>query len=93
MTTDLKNNLHKPMSIAVPIFISFVIVVGAMFSGDAFAVDGNYSSPYATQWSDRSVRVSIPDETFVGMLLVIANLVVAGGYSIRDKLRRRHTVA
>lgn len=67
---------------------AILVIVGLLLVQDASAVDGNYSSPYASQWNNRNSAVSIPDETLLGVLLVLLNLVAATFFYLRDKLRR-----
>ena len=67
---------------------AILVIVGLLLVQDASAVDGNYSSPYASQWDNRSSAVSIPDETLLGMLLVFLNIIAATFFYLRDKLRR-----
>ena len=66
-----------------------VAVAGLLMFGVANAIDGNYSSPYASQWDTRSAGASIPDETFLGMLLLMVNICLAAFFVLRDRLRRR----
>lgn len=86
---EIKKRINRQLPNMMLILMSVVMVAGILFTRDAAAIDGNYWSPYATQWSARSVGVSIPNETLVGMLLVMLNVAVAGTYFVRDKLRLR----
>jgi len=68
-----------------------LLIIGLLLAQHAVAVDGNYSSPYASQWDNRSSAASIPDATLLGVLLVFLNLVAATFFFLRDMLRRRRS--
>lgn len=55
----------------------------------AFAIDGNYASPYASQYDSRGTAVTIPNETWIGVLLLIANGLLAAFYALRYRRRQR----
>ena len=73
--------------------IVVLISLGLFGNIDANAIDGNYSSPYASQYDTRSVGATIPNATLLGALLVTLNACVATFFVLRDKLRRRHKAA
>ena len=71
--------------------LPLVILVSAgalSLTGDAFAIDGNYSSPYASQWDSRNSVARIPDTTLLGMLLLVVNFLLATIYGLRSRFRR-----
>lgn len=70
-----------------------VVMLGLLIGIEASAIDGNYSSPYASQWDTRSVGATIPDETLLGMLLLTLNACAAAFFLLRDTLRRRRQTA
>lgn len=55
----------------------------------AHAIDGNYASPYASQWDTRSTAAMLPDETLLGLLLLALNVLAALFFFFRDRRRRR----
>ena len=76
------------MALRVPLclFVAVVALIGTEF---AFAIDGNYASPYASQYDSRSTAVRIPNETWIGMLLFLANAILAAFYALRYRRRKR----
>jgi hypothetical protein len=66
-----------------------LIVICVLLLGEAFAIDGNYAAPYGSQWDSRSQIASIPTETFLGVLLVMLNLIGAAIISFRNRKRRQ----
>ena len=72
------------------LWLVFLLAAGVLLlTGDAFAIDGNYSSPYASQWDSRNSAARIPDETLLGMLVLLVNSLLATIYILRDRFRRR----
>jgi hypothetical protein len=57
--------------------LAIVVAVGLLIAGEANAVDGNYSSPYASQWDTRGAGAAVPNETIVGALLLVLNTLAA----------------
>ena len=57
------------------LLVALVTACALLLSGDAFAIDGNYSSPYASQWDSRNSAAQIPDATLLGMLLLTVNIL------------------
>lgn len=66
--------------------VAAIALIGTEF---AFAIDGNYASPYASQYDSRGTAVAIPNETWIGMLLFLANGLVAAFYALRYRRRKR----
>ena len=64
---------------------------GILLAGDAVAIDGNYSSPYASQWDSRNSVAKISDETLLGIILLLLNAVITTFYAVRHRIRRRRT--
>jgi hypothetical protein len=69
--------------------LAIIGIFGMLMAGDANAVDGNYSSPYASQWDTSSAGASVPNATIAGALLLVLNTTAAAIYVLRDKRRRR----
>jgi hypothetical protein len=63
-------------------------VAGLFGSAPAFAIDGNYSSPYASQYDSRSPVATIPDETWLGVLSLLLNGSAAAFYAVRHRRKR-----
>lgn len=75
-----------------PAGFAAVVVAAAIlvFPGPAArAVDGNYASPYASQYDTRSTGASIPDITWLGLLLLVVNITAASGFALRSRRRRQ----
>lgn len=73
--------------------ITLLLIVVAAFlllAGDALAIDGNYSSPYASQWDARSSVVKISDETLLGMILLIVNGALTVFFAVRHRVTNRN---
>lgn len=70
-------------------FLLSAAVLSFIFCADAVAIDGNYSSPYASQYDSRSIGARIPNETLVGVLLLMFNVLAVAYFTLRDKFRRR----
>ncbi|MDH3350423.1 MAG: hypothetical protein OEM60_12075 [Gammaproteobacteria bacterium] len=68
--------------------IAVILAMSLLMLADANAVDGNYVSPYGSQWDTRSKGASVPDETLLGMLLLTLNLIAATIFYVKDRLRR-----
>lgn len=68
------------------VFVAVVALVGAEL---AFAIDGNYASPYASQYDSRSAASAIPNETWLGMLLLLVNGLLVTFYALRSRRRSR----
>lgn len=68
--------------------VLLVIVGGILMLGDALAIDGNYSAPYASQWDSRRQVAALPLETLFGALLIVFNLLAAGIIFIRGRKRQ-----
>lgn len=62
---------------------------GILLTGDALAIDGDYSSPYASQWDSRGSVAQVSDETLLGIVLLLVNTVLTGFYAARYRIRRR----
>ncbi|NNC78111.1 MAG: hypothetical protein HKN77_09130 [Woeseiaceae bacterium] len=77
--------------IIVTAFRAVLSLVAALlfFALDANAVDGNYSSPYGSQYDTRSTSASLPDATLAGTVLVILNFAVAVFYSLRNRVHKK----
>ncbi len=60
-----------------------------MLASSALAIDGNYASPYASQWDSRSAGLSIPGFTWLGFFFLLVNGLAAFGYALRHRLRIR----
>ena len=76
--------------------VPLVVLVAAgvlVLTGDAFAIDGNYSSPYASQWDSRNAAARLPDETLLGMLLLVVNFLLATIFGLRNRFRRKRQPA
>lgn len=67
-------------------FVAAVALIGAEV---AFAIDGNYASPYASQYDSRSAAIAIPSETWLGMLLLLVNGLLVAFYALRSRRIRR----
>ena len=65
------------------------LVVLLLLAGSALAIDGNYSSPYASQWDSRGAVATISDEALLGALLLVANALVTAFYALRARRKRR----
>lgn len=66
-----------------------LVALGAMLAGaDALAIDGNYSSPYASQYDNRSTVAMLSGEALAGMAWLGANLLLAGFFALRARSRR-----
>lgn len=74
------------------VLLLLVASAGILLTGDAFAIDGNYSSPYASQWDSRNSAAKISDETLLGMVLLMLNTVLTAFYAVRHRIRRRRNV-
>ena len=66
------------------VFVAAVVFVGADV---AFAIDGNYASPYASQYDARSTSATIPIGTWLGLLLLVVNLATAVVVTLRHRRR------
>ena len=66
-----------------------VVLAGALTFGDAGAVDGNYVSPYQTQWDSRSSAASLPLESLFGGLLLSLNVLAVLVLTIRNRRRQK----
>lgn len=64
-------------------------LVGLFAARAVLAVDGNYSSPYASQWDSRMATASISDEAVIGGLLILLNLATIAILLLRDRRRRK----
>ena len=73
--------------------IVVVITLELLLRNDANAIDGNYSSPYASQYDTRSVGATIPNATLLGGLLLTLNVCIVAFFVVRDRLRRRRKAA
>ena len=58
------------------------------FALDANAVDGNYSSPYGSQYDTRRTSANLPNAAIVGTVLVVFNFAVAAFYSLRNRTEK-----
>lgn len=86
MSTLLVDNPRTRIaSLVVPLLIAFV---GLLFAGDALAIDGNYSSPYASQWDTRGPVATISDEALLGVLLLLVNALITSFYALRHRLKQ-----
>ena len=65
---------------------------GILLMGEVFAIDGNYSSPYASQWDSRDSAATISDETLLGIILLMLNTVVTAYYAVRYRIRHSRKV-
>lgn len=81
--------VHNTQLSALCGMLAIVVAVGLLIAGEANAVDGNYSSPYASQWDTRGAGAAVPNETIVGALLLVLNTLAATIFSLRDRRRRR----
>lgn len=68
------------------LIVAAVALIGAEV---AFAIDGNYASPYASQYDSRSAAIAIPNETWLGMLLLLGNGLLVTFYALRSRRRPR----
>ena len=59
-----------------------------LLAANALAIDGNYSSPYASQWDTRGAVATISDETLLGVLLLVVNALVTSFYALRFRRKR-----
>jgi len=76
--------VHRKLALLV-----VLVAAGAfLLTRDAFAIDGNYSSPYASQWDSRNAVARVPDETLLGMLLLVVNFLLATICVLRNRFRR-----
>lgn len=66
-----------------------LLVAGVLVAGESVAVDGGYTSPYLSQWDDRSTLRLIPFETTLGVLLLMINMIFGTAFYIRTRRRRR----
>ena len=73
--------------------LAIVAICALLIGADAYAIDGNYSSPYASQYDNRSAGAMLSTESLIGMLLLVANLVLAGFFAIRERRRRCRAAA
>ena len=73
---------------AIPLSL-LVLAVAVIGSELAHAIDGNYTSPYASQYDSRSTAVAIPNQTWIGMLLLVLNGLLAAFYALRFRRRQR----
>ncbi len=76
--------------IPLSLLVAAVAIIGSDF---AHAIDGNYTSPYASQYDSRSAAATIPNTTLLGMLLLIVNALAGAFYAIRHRLGRRRQAA
>lgn len=87
--TAVSNTRSRQLRVAVA---TGMIMIIALFCGaDTLAIDGNYSSPYASQWDTRAGRAPLPDATLAGMLLVGVNLLLIAFYSVQSRRRQKRT--
>ncbi len=84
ISSDTKNRLVGLVCMGL-----FVLTAGLLISADAVAIDGNYASPYASQYDTRAMTATIPNETLLGILLLLINLCAATFFALRDNIRRR----
>jgi hypothetical protein len=68
--------------------IGLALCAGLLFVNDAQAIDGNYSSPYASQYDSRSTAATIPNETWLGILMLLLNLSLAAVFVVRKRWRQ-----
>jgi hypothetical protein len=67
-----------------------ILIAGVLALGDALAVDGNYITPYGSQWDDNPSRgVTYSLDTLFGAFLLLLNVLGAGILFIRDRRRQR----
>lgn len=76
-------------STAGSVVLLLVATAGLLLAASALAIDGNYSSPYASQWDTRGTVATISDETLLGALLLLVNAFVTSFYALRHRLKRR----
>lgn len=74
------------LQIPLCLLVAAIAVIGAEF---ALAIDGNYASPYASQYDSRSTAVMISDEAWVGIFLLLVNGLLAVFYALRHRWRQR----
>lgn len=70
-------------------FLFFAAAFGVLICADAVAIDGNYSSPYASQYDTRSVGARIPNETLLGVLLLMLNILAVAYFALCNKIKNR----
>ena len=86
----LRSTSHlAPAANSAVLLATLVAVCTLLVSIDAFAIDGNYSSPYASQWDSRNTAARLPGETFLGLFLFALNSVLIGFFYLRNRFRRR----
>lgn len=88
MTAESNLAGYRLLPGAVGTMLAIVAICFLLFGADAFAIDGNYSSPYASQYDSRSAGAMLSTESLAGMLLLVANLLLAVYFAIRERRRR-----
>jgi hypothetical protein len=74
---------------AMRCLFAVLVLVGVLTFGDAGAVDGNYVSPYQTQWDSSSSAASLPLETLFGGFLLSLNVLAVLVFTIRNRRRQK----
>lgn len=85
MTPESNFDSHRFRVVACVLVALGVLLVGA----DALAIDGNYSSPYASQYDNRSTVAMLSGEALAGMAWLTGNLLLAGFFALRARSRLR----
>lgn len=70
-----------------------VAACGLLIGGDVLAIDGNYASPYASQYDTRDAAATVSNAALLGMLLAVINALTAGLYALRSRRRTRDVIA
>lgn len=86
-----ESNLSGCRAPAWAVFATLAVaaILLLLIGAEAFAIDGNYSSPYASQYDSRSTGAMLSTESLVGMLLLVANFSLAGFFAMRERRRGR----
>lgn len=81
---------HDNLTIVTAVRAVLLLVAALLFFAlDANAVDGNYSSPYGSQYDTRSTSANLPNATLAGTVLVMLNFTVAVFYALRNRVQNK----
>lgn len=86
---SLLSRVNTPGRAATFLYLLMPVFALLLQSGEVLAVDGNYASPYASQYDSRSTGASVPGITWLGLLLLFVNATAAAVFAFRHRRRDR----
>ncbi len=88
LRSSIRESLRNTSSLRF-LTLTIIAAIVLLAAAQAIAIDGNYASPYASQWDTRSAVATLPDETLIGLLLLALNFFAAAYFHCREVIRRR----